>query len=117
MNFHLRNFSKISIENFFRLASVLESIPYIDLAKLPSYQTPYYDEDGDTELLNSTGVLRPVLLSEDGDTYILSPLGVKLLQYGLKSNVKIANVKGTSVDLSWNNISEDSDVDIKKALE
>ena len=35
----------------------------------------------------------------------------------LKSNVKIANVKGTSVDLSWNNISEDSDVDIKKALE
>ena len=29
---------KISIENFFRLASVLESIPYIDLAKLPSYQ-------------------------------------------------------------------------------
>ena len=108
---------KISIENFFRLASVLESIPYIDLAKLPSYQTPYYDEDGDTELLNSTGVLRPVLLSEDGDTYLLSPLGVKLLQYGLKSNVKIANVKGTSVDLSWNNISEDSDVDIKKALE
>lgn len=108
---------KISIENFFRLASVLERVPYIDLAKLPSYQTPYYDEDGDTELLNSTGVLRPVLLSEDGDTYILSPLGVKLLQYGLKSNVKIANVKGTSVDLSWNNISEDSDVDIKKALE
>ena len=107
----------ISIENFFRLASVLERVPYIDLAKLPSYQTPYYDEDGDTELLNSTGVLRPVLLSEDGDTYILSPLGVKLLQYGLKTNVKIANVKGTSVDLSWNNISEDSDVYMKKALE
>lgn len=62
----------ISIENFFRLASVLERVPYIDLAKLSSYQTPYYDEDGDTELLNSTGVLRPVLLSEEGDTYILS---------------------------------------------
>lgn len=108
---------KISIENFFRLASVLERISYIDLAKLPSYQTPYYDEDGDTELLNSTGVLRPVLLSEDGDTYILSPLGVKLLQYGLKTNVKIANIKGTSVDLSWNNISEDSDVYMKKALD
>lgn len=108
---------KISIENFFRLASVLERIPYIDLAKLPSYHTPYYDEDGDTELLNSTGVLRPALLSEDGDTYILSPLGVKLLQYGLKTNVKIANIKGTSVDLSWNNISEDSDVYMKKALD
>lgn len=107
---------KISIENFFRLASVLERIPYIDLVKLPSYQTPFYDEDGDTELLNSTGVLRPVQLSEDGDTYILSPLGVKLLQYGLKTNVKIANVKGTSVDLSWNEISDDSDVYMKKAL-
>lgn len=105
----------ISIENFFRLASVLERVPYIDLAKLPSYQTPYYDEEGDTELLNSTGVLRPVLLSGEGDTYILSPLGVKLLKYGLKTNVKIANVKGTSVDLSWNNISEDSDVYMEKA--
>lgn len=108
---------KISIENFFRLASVLESIPYVDLVKLPLYQTPYYDEDGDTELLNSTGVLRPVKLSEDGDTYILSPLGVKLLQYGLMTNVKKVNVKGTSVDLSWNDISDDSKVYMKKALE
>ena len=108
---------KISIENFFRLASVLERIPYVDLVKLPSYQTPYYDEDGDTELLNSTGVLRPVKLSEDGDTYILSPLGVKLLQYGLMTNVKKVNVKGTSVDLSWNDISDDSEVYMKKALE
>lgn len=108
---------KISIENFFRLASVLERIPYIDLVKLTSYQTPFYDEDGDTELLNSTGVLRPVQLSEDGDTYILSPLGVKLLSFGLKINVKEINVKGTSVDLSWNDISEDSDVYMKKALE
>ena len=108
---------KISIENFFRLASVLERIPYVDLVKLPLYQTPYYDEDGDTELLNSTGVLRPVKLSEDGDTYILSPLGVKLLQYGLMTNVKKVNVKGTSVDLSWNDISDDSEVYMKKALE
>lgn len=108
---------KISIENFFRLASVLERIPYIDLVKLSSYQTPSYDEDGDTELLYSTGVLRPVQLSEDGDTYILSPLGVKLLSFGLKINVKEINVKGTSVDLSWNDISEDSDVYVKKALE
>lgn len=107
---------KISIENFFRLASVLERIPYIDLAKLPSYHTPYYDEDGDTELLNSTGVLRPVQLSEEGDTYILSPIGIKLLSFGLKINVKEVNVKGTSVGLGWNEISDDSDVYIKKAL-
>lgn len=108
---------KISIENFFRLASVLERIPYIDLVKLPSYQVPYYDEDGDTELLNSTGVLRPVQLSEEGDTYTLSPIGIKLLSFGLKINVKEVNVKGTSVGLGWNEISDDSDLYIKKALE
>ena len=108
---------KISIENFFILASVLERIPYVDLVKLPSYQTPYYDEDGDTELLNSTGVLRPVKLSEDGDSYILSPLGVKLLSFGLNINIGEVNVTGTSVGVSWNDISEDSDVYMKKALE
>ena len=108
---------KISIENFFRLASVLERIPYVDLVKLLSYQTPYYDEDGDTELLNSTGVLRPVKLSENGDTYILSPLGVKLLSFGLNINIGEVNVTGTSVGLSWNDISDDSDVYMKKALE
>ena len=108
---------KISIENFFRLASVLERIPYVDLVKLLSYQTPYYDEDGDTELLNSTGVLRPVKLSEDGDSYILSPLGVKLLSFGLNINIGEVNVTGTSVGLSWNDISDDSDVYMKNALE
>ena len=108
---------RISIENFFRLAFVLERIPYIDLAKLPSYQIPYYDEDGDTELLNSTGVLRPVQLSEEGDTYTLSPLGIKLLSFVLKINVKEVNDKGTSVGLSWNEISDDSDVYMKKAFE
>ena len=108
---------RISIEKFFRLASVLERIPYIDLAKLPSYQIPYYDEDGDTELLNSTGVLRPVQLSEEGDTYTLSPLGIKLLSFVLKINVKEVNDKGTSVGLSWNEISDDSDVYMKKAFE
>ena len=107
---------KISIENFFRLASVLERIPYVDLVKLLSYQTPYYDANGDTELLNSTGVLRPVKLSEDGDTYILSPLGVKLLSFGLNINIGEVNVKGTSLGLSWNDISDDSDVYMKKTL-
>ena len=87
------------------------------MVKLPSYQTPYYDEDGDTELLNSTGVLRPVKLSEDGDSYILSPLGVKLLSFGLNINIGEVNVTGTSVGVSWNDISEDSDVYMKKALE
>ena len=108
---------EISMETFFRLASVLERIPYIDLSKLILYKEAYYDEDGDTELLYSTGVLRPALFSEEGDTYILSPLGINLLKFGLMTDVNVENVKGTSLELSWNNISEDSDVTIKKELE
>lgn len=108
---------EISMETFFRLASVLERIPYIDLSKLILYKEAYYDEDGDTELLYSTGVLRPALFSEEGDTYILSPLGINLLKFGLMTDVNVENVKGTSLELSWNNISKDSDVTIKKELE
>lgn len=69
----------------------------------------------DVWLICAIGVLRPVKLSEDGG-YILSPLGVKLLAFGLKINIKEVNVKGTSVGLGWNDISEDSDVYMKKAL-
>lgn len=107
---------KISIETFFRLSSVLERIPYIDLAKLTSYQAEHYDEDGDTELLNSTGVLRPIQFSEEGDTYMLSPLGVKLLKFGLGVDAVVKQVKGTSTGLSWENISETSDISIDKSL-
>lgn len=106
---------KISIETFFRLSSVLERIPYVDLAKLQYYQVPFYDEDGDTELLNSTGVLRSVKFSSDGDTYILSPLGVKLLTFGLGVDAKVADVKGTSVSLNWEEISDDSDVVVRES--
>lgn len=67
-------------------------------------------------LICAIGVLRTVKLSEDGG-YILSPLGVKLLAFVLEINVKEVNVKGTSVGLGWNEISDDSDVDMKKALE
>lgn len=98
---------KISIESFFRLSSVLERIPYIDLTRLKKYQVPYYDEDGGTELLNSTGVLRAVSLSADGDAYILSPLGVKLLKFGLGFDIEVQNVKGTSVGIEWEEISDD----------
>lgn len=103
---------KISIEMFFRLSSVLERIPYVDLAKLISYQTPFYDEDGDTELLNSTGVLRPVRFTSEGDEYVLSPLGEKLLRFGLGQEVKVNRIKGTSTGLEWHDISEDSDIQI-----
>lgn len=46
----------ITIEEFFRLSSMLERIPYVDLKMLPHYKEPYYDESGDTELLFATGL-------------------------------------------------------------
>lgn len=100
----------ISIEEYFRLASVLERIPYVDLKLLPNYQEPFYDEDGDTELLYSTGVLRPVKFSEDGDLFILSPLGINLLKWGFLVEVNAKKVKGATTGLSWTEIADESDV-------
>lgn len=96
----------ITIEEFFRLESVLQRIPYVDLQQLPLYQEEYYDENGDSELLYSTGVLRPAEYHQDGDTYVLSPLGVNLMKYGLKISVKIPQIKGTSTGLRWEEMGE-----------
>ncbi len=92
---------KITIEEFFRLESVLQRIPYVDIKQLPLYQTEYYDDNGDSELLHSTGVLRPAMYHQDGDKYVLSPLGVNLMKYGLLLSVEIPQIKGTSMGLSW----------------
>ena len=97
----------ISIEEFFRLESVLQRIPYVDLAKLPLYQTEYYDDDGDTELLFSTGVLRPVVYHSEGNKFILSPLGVSLLKWGLEITVNVPEIRGTSTGLEWEVIGDD----------
>ena len=97
---------KITIEEFFRLTSVLQRIPYVDLKQLPLYQTEYYDENGDSELLYSTGVLRPAVYHQDGDKYVLSPLGLKLMEYGLNYSVKASQIKGTSTGLKWIELEE-----------
>lgn len=56
--------------------------------------------DGDSELLNSTGVL---FQSTVGNTkYILSPLGEKLLKFGLKYDVHIKEIGKVQVDVDWN---------------
>lgn len=99
---------KISIEDFFRLSSMLERIPYVDLVKLELYLTDYYDEDGDTELLFSTGVLQQsVIDANDDNKYVLSKLGKKLLKYGLYIEVSDIQPKGTKVsNLTWNEIDD-----------
>ena len=101
---------KITIEDFFRLESVLQRIPYVDLEQLPLYQTEYYDDNGDSELLYSTGVLRPAMYHQDGDKYVLSPLGVNLMKFGLRLSVEIPQVKGTYTGIVWEKIGEVPDI-------
>lgn len=102
---------QISISDFFRLHSALVRIPYVDLGQLPMYEEPYYDNEGDTELLFSTGVLRPAAFSaNEGDSYVLSPLGVKLVKYGMLLEVGIPLIKGASTGIEWEEIGEE-DID------
>lgn len=95
---------EISIEDFFRLSSMLERIPYVDLAKLELYNRDYYDDEGDSELLFATGALQQsVIDEEDGNRYVLSKLGRKLLKYGLRVEVSDSQPRGTKVaSLDWN---------------
>ena len=89
---------EISIEDFFRLSSMLERIPYVDLAKLELYNQDYYDDEGDSELLFATGALQQsVIDEEDGNKYVLSKLGRKLLKYGLRIEVSDLQPRGTKV--------------------
>lgn len=89
---------EISIEDFFRLSSMLERIPYVDLAKLEFYNQDYYDDEGDSELLFATGALQQsVIDEEDGNKYVLSKLGRKLLKYGLRIEVSDLQPRGTKV--------------------
>lgn len=92
--------SIISIEDYFRLSSMLERIPYVDFKFLPLYQEPHYEENGDTELF-STGVLQIAVIDvNDNNKYILSDLGKKLVIHGLGKNIDIKLGKGTEVALN-----------------
>ena len=92
--------SIISIEDYFRLSAILERVPYVDLEFLPLYQEPHYDENGDTELLFSTGALQiAVIDANDNNKYILSELGKKLVIHGMLMSVEVKREKGTEVAL------------------
>ena len=91
----------ISIEYFFRLHSLLERIPYVDLKELPRYKEPFYDENGDTELLFATGGLELVTIDSKGgaNKYVLSRLGEMLLRWGFDIHLEIEHGKGTNVEI------------------
>lgn len=90
--------NNISIQDFFRLSSMLERIPYIDLMHLINYTEDYYDNEGDSELLFSCGALHLSIIDSDrGNKYILSKLGGKLLRFGLDMDVIEPAILGTKV--------------------
>lgn len=91
----------ISIEDFFRLYSLLERIPYVDLKELPKYREPFYDESGDTELLFATGALEIQTIDANGGTnkYVMSRLGELLLCWGFNIHLELEHGKGTNVEL------------------
>lgn len=91
----------ISIADFFRLHSLLERIPYVDLKSLQQYKEPFYDDSGDTELLFASGALELKTIDSKGgpNKYILSRLGEALLRWGLCVPLELEHGKGTNVEL------------------
>lgn len=94
--------SAISVDDFFRLHSLLERIPYVDLKLLPQYKDPFYDESGDTELLFATGALEIDTIDSKGGSnkYKLSRLGELLLRWGFNIHLELEHGKGTNVELN-----------------
>ena len=100
--------NRITIHDFFRLSSMLERIPYIDLNELKKYQNPYYDKSGDTELLYATGALKLAILDSDSEnSYTLSNLGALLLEEGMNYKNVQRRKGGTDVaQLEWNEMKD-----------
>lgn len=92
----------ISIENFIRLTTILDRIPYPDLNELPKYIEDYY-EDGSTDILLSAGVLNETVLDVNGSNkYSLNFLGCILLKYGLSYDVDVERKTTTNItQLKW----------------
>ena len=102
-----RTDDKISIDDFFRLVSILERIPYTDLDKLIAFNEPYYDASGVTELLNATGAIDVCIIDSNPDSnnqYELTSLGRMLVQYGLKIDVANTLHNGTTAQMTWNEV-------------
>ena len=96
--------SEITMDDFFRLASMLERIPFPDLNKLVLFATePHYEPSGITELLYASGALIERVLEGGADTkYMLSELGIKMARHGLKLNMKQNSQQWMDISIGWN---------------
>ena len=100
----------INVEDFFRLHSLLERIPYVDLKELPKYKDPFYDDKGDIELLFATGALELDTIDTKGgaNKYKLSRLGEELLRWGFNIHLELEHGRGTNVEL---NVASNDEID------
>lgn len=83
--------NEISIEDFFRISAVVERVPYTDFKYLPEFTQKNYIAGGVSELLLSAGVLSQTEIDPnvDHDWFELSPIGTKLMKYGLEYDVEV----------------------------
>lgn len=83
--------NEISIEDFFRISTVVERVPYPDFKYLPEFTQRNYLPGGVSELLLSAGALSQMGIDGNGDHdwFELSPIGTKLMKYGLEYNIEV----------------------------
>ena len=82
--------NNISIQDFNRLVSCLQRIPYSDLNKMPDYLERHY-EAGITEVLFAAGVLYDCFedFDDGNDMYKLNRNGILLIKYGLYIDIPV----------------------------
>ena len=91
----------ITIEDFFRIANVLERIPFSDLKYLMLFQEDNYLEGGVTEILYSSGAIYQSVVGKD-TKFRLTEIGVKLIVYGMQHGVTVHAERNVSVRPEWN---------------
>ena len=101
---------EITIEDFFRIVAVVERIPYADFKYLPQFTQKNYIPGGVSELLLSAGVLSQTGIDAnvDHDWLELSPIGTKLMKYGLGMDVELKDRAKIDIPaLQWENLDDD----------
>ncbi len=84
---HAKLDDQISIDDFVRLTASLDRVPYVDLMKLPEYESNR-SISKDTYMLSSSGLVYEFVIDAGGDSkYRLNENGVLFVRYGLKQRV------------------------------
>jgi len=112
---------KLSIDNFIRLTSSLQIVPYVDLRRLPDYLESIGIRH-DTYMLLAAGLLYQSAIGvdgvgrEDSNHYQLNDNGLLFVQYGLgidissyvKSEAPIQSLSEEEIEDSWKKAMENA---------